>query len=623
MDAKKWIFLGVCIPCLAMLGACGGGGGGSSSSPGTVQLEATSFEVREGAAINIRVARSGGSGGAVSVDFSTLDVTAVGAADYTIASGTLTWPNGVSGNRTITIPITDDSEAEPLEPFTVELSNISRATLGTNSSATINIIDNDAAAVSAFGAITALSSVTVNGIHYDTNATEVYINGDPAQISDLALGQIVEVEGDVNFSNATGTATEIDYTTAVIGPVESIDATLKHVMVMGQTVFANTDTVFDSTIDPDTFTGLSLGATVAISGFRNAAGEIIATRIAPDTTSTGVQLIGRVSELDLVNMLFSVDRLTVDYSSPSLIDLPGGTPANGQLVIVRGSLSDGILFVDEIASITHATTTPGERALLSGLITRFASPSDFDLNNFSVTTDANTQLFDGMASDLQANAEITIDGEVSSGGDAVLANEIYFDGVVSDRTTLTFNFVDFTNISVTGFFNLTVTQGPGYSVEVIVNSGLVDDVQVSQTDDTVSFEESFGSGNIHIRDVFVTLPVLNRIDVGADSLANVVIRNFDQTQMVVNVDGVSLLRGEALTIGDLTATVSGVSILDLGGTSPMSNANIDISGVSQAKLNMAFGATMSGSVETGQGTGHSILFYYGTDVTTDVTTDDI
>ena len=612
----------VCILCLAMFSACGGGGDGSSS-PGTLQIEATSFDVREGAIVNIRVARSGGSRGVVSVDFTTMDGTAVDGTDYTAANGTLTWANGVAGNRTISIPIADDSEAEFTESFTLVLSNVSGATLGANSSATVNIIDNDAAAVFAFGAITALSSATVNGVRYDTNETEVAINGQSMQVSDLKLGQVVAIKGDVNFSNATGTAAEIDYSAMVIGPVESIEVALQHLIVMGQSVFTNADTVFDSSIDPDTFAGLSIGDTVEISGFRNAVGEIIATRIAPDTTSTGVQLIGTVSGLDLANMLFSMDRLTVDYSSATLIDLPGGMPVNGQLVMVRGSLTGGILFVSEIASFMNATTTPGERALLSGFITRFASPSDFDLNSFAVTTDASTQFFDGVVSDLQANAEIIVNGEVNAGGDTVLANEIYFDGLVSDKTTLTFDFDNFTNISATGFLTLTVTQGPDFSVEMMVNSDFVDDVQVAQSSDTVSFGESLGSSNTLIRYVFVTMPVLERIDVGAGSLAHVTVRDFNQTQMVVNIDGVSLLRGEALNIGDLTTTVSGVSFVDFGSISPIGNANIDISGVSQAILNMDVGTTINGSVETGQGTGHSILYYYGTNVTADVATDSI
>ena len=625
MNIKRRMWGWASITCLATLSACGGGGGGGGPPPvpGTVQFEDTEFDVNEGAVVNIRVARSGGSSGVVSVDYATMDGTAVAGLDYGAVSGTLTWADGLSGNQTISIAIADDSAAEATESFTLVLSNPSRATLGPNSSATIDIIDNDSAAVSVLGPISALNRVTVNGIRYDTSATNVMFNGQPAQVSDLELGQTIAVQGDVNFSNGTGAATEIDYSSTVIGPVESIDAELKHLIVMGQTVLTNAETALDASIDPDTFAGFDVGANAEISGFRNAAGEIVATRLAPATSSTVVQLAGTVSQLDLGNMLFTVGRLTVDYGNAVLIDLPDGAPANGESVLVRGSLRDGILVVSEIASGLNVTTEPGARSLLNGVVTRFASSSDFDLNGFPVTTADSTNFINGEVSDLEANVEITIDGEVTAAGDGVFANEITFGRLVSDRTTQNFDFANFTNLSVSGFANLEVIQGPEFLVEVTANSDLIGNVEVTQTGDTITIDQSPGSSNTQVRDALVTMPVLNRIDIAAGSLANVVVRDFDQTQMEVNVDGVSLLRGKALRIGELTATVSGVSVLDFGNIRPIGNASIDISGVSQATLNMDVGTTISGSVTTGQGTGESTLFYFGTNVTTNVATDSV
>ncbi len=598
--------------------ACGSGGGGSDgNAPGTIQLAETSFDARERSVINIRVARSGGSSGVASVDFATADGTAVGGSDYTAANGTLTWPDGVSGNQTISILVTDDNSAEFSESFTVTLSNVSGATLGANSSATVDIIDNDVAVLSAFGSITDLNSATVNGIRYDTNATNAQVNGLPANVSDLKLGQVVALDGEVNFSNALGRADEIRYSASIIGPVENIDATAKRLIVMGQTVLTNADTVFDPSIDPDTFAGLALGTTTQISGFLNAAGDIVTTRIEPDTTSTGVQLIGTVAGLDLVNMLFSINRLTVDYSNATLIDLPMGMPANGLIVIVRGALTNGILVADEIANIDNPAATPGERVLLGGIITRFASSTDFDLNGTPIMTNTSTGYVNGNAGDLQANAEITIDGEVSSGGDIVLANVITFGRPDFNRTTMTYDFDNFTKISVLNLADVMVAQGADFSIEVTADADVINDVQVIQTGDTVSF----GLNNNQLYNVVVMMPVLNQIDVGANALANVILKDFDQMQMTVNVGGVSVLRGEGLLIGDLTATVSGVSLLDFGEIRPIGNANIDISGVSQATLNMAVGSTLAGSVRTGQGTGVSRLFYYGTNVNVNVTTD--
>ncbi len=609
------------IVCLAILSACGGGGNDNVSLPGTIQLAQTSYDATEGRVVNIFVTRSGGSSGVVSVDFAIADGTAVEGSDYTavngILSGTLTYADGLAGNQTISIALTDDNAAESTESLTVTLSNVSRATLGPNSSATVNIIDNDTAALSAFGAITALSSATVNGIRYDTNAANVIINGLPANVSDLELGQVVALEGEANFSEATGRADEIGYFASVIGPLETIDATLDRLMVMGQTVLTNANTVFDPSIDPDTFAGLTLGAITQISGYRNATGDIVAMRVAPDTASTGVQLIGTVAGLDLTNMLFTVNQLTVDYGSATRIDLPTGMPANGLLVIVRGSLTNGILVVDEIASIANLAAAPEERVRLEGIVTRFASATDFDLNGFPITPNLSTGYVNGVVGNLQSDAEITVDGEVSSGGDTVLASQITFGRPVNDRTRLTFDFDNFTTISVLGLSKVTVAQAADFSVEVTADSEIINNVQVTQSGDTVSF----GNNNTQMLNAVVTMPLLNRIDVGADALANVTLKDFDQMQMTVNLGGVSGLRGEGLMIGDLAATVSGVSFLDFGSIRPIGNANIDISGVSQATLNMEVGSSLTGSVRTGQGTGNSALFYYGTNVRVNVTTD--
>ena len=126
---------------LLVLAACGGGGGPA----GTLQFLETSFDASEGTVVNILVARSGGRSGVVSVDYVAAGGTAVAGVDYPVTNGTLTYAAGVSGHQTISIPMTDDNTVENIETLTVTLSNVSRATLGANASATVNIIDNDRA----------------------------------------------------------------------------------------------------------------------------------------------------------------------------------------------------------------------------------------------------------------------------------------------------------------------------------------------------------------------------------------------------------------------------------------------------------------------------------------------
>jgi hypothetical protein len=472
--------------------------------------------------------------------------------------------------------------------------------------------------VAAFGVISALNSVTINGVRYETDATTVTVNGQLANLTDLKLGQIVSLEGTIEVDGPRGTANRIDYEATVIGPVESIDAALNQLVVMGQTVQTDADTVFDSRINSGTFAGLSVGSNAQISGFLNDNGNFIATRVEPDAASTVVQVIGSVAGLDLANMLFAVNRLTVDYGSATVIDLPGGTPANGMFVIARGSLANGILVVEEIRSLYDWNTNLGERIQVSGMITRFGSTNDFEINGFSALTNANTGFSNGTINDLAANAHVTIDGELTAGGNGILADTITFGSVVGPTTTTTFPFDNFSDLSVFSVFNVEVFQSSDYLVEITIDNDDVNRLDVSKTGSDLRFGFLPESGNDRVGTIkaVVTLPVLNSIDL--DGVINVNLNDFSQTQLTASVDGVSGLSGDSLMINNLTATVTGVSQLDFGNSRPLGSANINVSGVSKATLNMAVGSSITGSV-----TGPSTLYYYGTNITLNVTKDSI
>jgi hypothetical protein len=112
------------------------------NTSGTILLTGnTTYEVTEGAVANIMVHRIGDDSGMARVDYATSDGTAVAGMDYRGTSGTLVFADGVSGYQTISIPITDDNTPEVAETFTVTLSNVSGATLGAPSSATVNIVN--------------------------------------------------------------------------------------------------------------------------------------------------------------------------------------------------------------------------------------------------------------------------------------------------------------------------------------------------------------------------------------------------------------------------------------------------------------------------------------------------
>ncbi len=473
-------------------------------------------------------------------------------------------------------------------------------------------------AITAQGAITGLGDVIVNDVRYAANAATVTINGQPGTLSDLRHGQIVTVRGRINNFGLSGTADSIRFDADLIGLVENVDAGNGRMTVMGQTVKCDADTLFAAGIDPATYAGLSVGSIVQISGYRDAAGALRASRIEPDAANAELQIIGKVASLDLANLLFTINGLTVDYSSAVYINLPGGAPNNDMMIKAIGTMSGGLFDVERLVTAPELVGSNGQRVQAAGVITRFNSPTDFDINHHAARADSGTGYRNGNAADLALNAEVVIDGDFTAGG-RIKANRVTFGRLNHNTVTLDFNFTDFTEISVPTVFNVTVTQGPDHSVEVMVNENVANRIDVTQSGSRLNIALLSGDGNIDRLDAFVTLPVLNRIDL--TGVVNATLNDFNQTQMTVNVAGVSRLYGNALMIANLTANVSGVSQLSFGDTSPIGNASIDVSGISQATLNMDVGSTMTGAVGTGQVTGVSTLFYYGTNVTVDVTTD--
>ena len=107
----------------------------------------------DGGNVVFTVSISAASGGEVTVDYATSDVTATQGQDYTETSGTLTFPANSVASQTISVPVTDDTaDEEEEETFTLTLSNVQGASLsggGETLAVTGTITDDDDPAVTA------------------------------------------------------------------------------------------------------------------------------------------------------------------------------------------------------------------------------------------------------------------------------------------------------------------------------------------------------------------------------------------------------------------------------------------------------------------------------------------
>ncbi len=133
-DGSSWVASSNPNPSLAP--RCGSGGSASGGA-GTVSFSAGSYSVAPSAGqIVVTVDRTGGASGAASVAYTTMAGSAQPGADYTPASGTLSWAAGDSSAKTFTVKLTSTGAGG--KSLTASLSNASGASLG-SSTATLSI----------------------------------------------------------------------------------------------------------------------------------------------------------------------------------------------------------------------------------------------------------------------------------------------------------------------------------------------------------------------------------------------------------------------------------------------------------------------------------------------------
>jgi Calx-beta domain len=153
-------------------------------------LSAADVNVNEAAGpavFTVNLSPAPGAGAQVQVSYQTADGSALAASDYTAASGTLTFGPGET-QKTVSVPITNDTNPESNETFTVMLTSVD-----TNSvSATATILDDDSGSLPACGKPT-YDKATETGIFIWNDCA----NTDQWHVRVTAGGQSVSYQGNV------------------------------------------------------------------------------------------------------------------------------------------------------------------------------------------------------------------------------------------------------------------------------------------------------------------------------------------------------------------------------------------------------------------------------------------
>ena len=270
----------------------------------------------------------------------------------------------------------------------------------------------------AFGAISGFGSIIVNGVRYDTSSASFSIDDSPGSESELEVGDVVLIDGTVSSSGTTGTATSVTFNDNVEGPISAIpDAST--LIVLGQTVRVNADTSFDDSIPGASFAGLAVDNIIEVSGFVDANGDILATRIELKTLGGELEVTGIVSGHNAGAMTFMINALVVNYASAMLDnDFPGGSITDGDLVEAKGLTINqaGELVATEVDyEDDQVAGNADDHVEIEGLITRFNDATDFDVSGFPVTTN-NQTVFEGDVNNLGLNVKVEVEGDLNAAG---------------------------------------------------------------------------------------------------------------------------------------------------------------------------------------------------------------
>lgn len=301
---------------------------------------------------------------------------------------------------------------------------------GGSSSSELSGIDGSGApvATSTTGTIDGFGSVIVNGVRYNSDKAQIFINGEVAMEDNLQVGYQVNLTGSI-ATDGSATADKIEFTPNLIGAVTTKNSNT--LVVMGNTVKINNDTLFDAAISPRNIEGLTPGTRILVSGALAADGSITATRIELANNSTQ-QLLGFVRELNSMNMTFLLNQQRVSYAGAN-ITLGNQNLRNGLLISVRGLLdSDQLFQATQVNRIATEFSHNIKSASVEGYITRLDSTTDFEVAGIPVTTHAQTRYDNGDAKNLAVGVKVEVDGKVDNNG-KLLATKIEFERKINNK----------------------------------------------------------------------------------------------------------------------------------------------------------------------------------------------
>lgn len=275
------------------------------------------------------------------------------------------------------------------------------------------------------GVVTAVGSLTVNGVRFDTSRSSFRIEGQPGTEADIKVGMVVKVTG--THDGSTGEATEVEFEDATRGKVD--DKAGDVLRIGQQEIEVDHATEFED--DVARLASIAAGQRVRVSGVATASGRIRATRIDKEAgSSSDFEVKAFVSDLSMGPPVTFTLKVTPDAAGCIAVtvgaaSLPAGL-ANGSFVEVRSAAAPApALPPSTCASITADAIeledarlgADHEDAEVEGLVTSGDSSSFMVAGQTVVTLPPpGTTWENGVPADLVPGVRIEAEGSLDAQG---------------------------------------------------------------------------------------------------------------------------------------------------------------------------------------------------------------
>ena len=256
------------------------------------------------------------------------------------------------------------------------------------------------------GTVSGLGSVIVDGTRHDDSAASVEVrrNGTDLDVGDVRLGHRVSLEFGADAAGAQ-VLQRVELLPAVVGRVH--ERTADTLGVLGQTVTVNSDpargpvTVFEAPLG--SLADVRLGDAVEVHALTQRTGtaardvRLVASRIAPRSSLSGVRVSGTVADLSSVGgsgaRSFRLGRLTVALPATAAVLPQGLVLANGHAVTVfaaESAFDSATLGLEAGQVRVMAAGDTGATLRRAGLVGAWTGTA-FEVDGVALLVDAETQ----------------------------------------------------------------------------------------------------------------------------------------------------------------------------------------------------------------------------------------